>query len=249
MRKNRKLLSVIVMLMFAVLFTTSLHAKKKMRIAMLELTPLSVTAELATGVTDLVVTELVNCGQFEVLERMQVVKILNEQGFQQTGVTDTSKAIEAGKLLNADTVMIGTLQKFNTSFVLNVKIVDVNTGKIMFADKQVAKDNDKLIDASALLVNSLVSRITGNAPKYTAKPAYNSQPSHKTRKTHRKTPSGQLPTRVFYAKRSPRVSNQAHTGQSQIQQKGSLKETKDDPDQRVKDDARRSQEELDRETD
>ena len=246
MRKDRKLLSVIVMLMFAVLFTTSLHAKKKMRIAMLELTPLSVTAELATGVTDLVVTELVNCGQFEVLERMQVVKILNEQGFQQTGVTDTSKAIEAGKLLNADTVMIGTLQKFNTSFVLNVKIVDVNTGKIMFADKQVAKDNDKLIDASALLVSSLVQRITGNAPQYKVKPSYNSQAAQKVRQAPSTAP-GQLPTRVFYARRKSQVSTQS---QPQTQQKGSMKENKkDDPDRRVKDNAKISQEELDRETD
>jgi TolB-like protein len=245
MRKDRKLLSVIVMLMFAVLFTTNLHAKKKMRIAMLELTPLSVTAELATGVTDLVVTELVNCGQFEVLERMQVVKILNEQGFQQTGVTDTSKAIEAGKLLNADTVMIGTLQKFNTSFVLNVKIVDVNTGKIMFADKQVAKDNDKLIDASSLLVNSLVRRITGNAPKYHVKPAYNSQAAQKVRQAPTNSTPGQLPTRVFYAKRKSRTSSSY-----QSQQKGALKENrKDDPDQRIKENARRSQDELDRETD
>jgi len=243
MRKGRKLLSATVMLILAVLLTGSLHAKKKMRIAMLELTPLSVTKDLATGVTDLVVTELVNCGQFEVLERMQVVKILNEQGFQQTGVTDTSKAIEAGKLLNADTVMVGTLQKFNTSFVLNVKIVDVNTGKIMFADKQVAKDNDQLIDASTLLVSSLVRRITGNAPKYYVKPAQNSQSARKVR--HSSTPSGQLPTRVFYAKRSSRVSPQ-----TQAQQKGALKENrKEDPDRRVKDNANRSQEELDRDTD
>lgn len=248
MRKKRKLLSVIVILMFAVLFTSSLHAKKKMRIAMLELTPLSVSAELATGVTDLVVTELVNCGQFEVLERMQVVKILNEQGFQQTGVTDTSKAIEAGKLLNADTVMIGTLQKFNTSFVLNVKIVDVNTGKIMFADKQVAKDNDKLIEASTLLVNSLVRRITGKAPKYQVKPAYNSQHSGKVRQAPKNSSPGQLPTRVFYAKRKSGTSSD-HKSKQDNQHKGSLKEnTKDDPDRRIKDNARRSQEELDRET-
>jgi len=244
MRNTRKLLSVTVMLILAVLLTGNLHAKKKMRIAMLELTPLSVTKDLATGVTDLVVTELVNCGQFEVLERMQVVKILNEQGFQQTGVTDTSKAIEAGKLLNADTVMVGTLQKFNTSFVLNVKIVDVNTGKIMFADKQVAKGNDKLIDASTLLVSSLVRRITGKAPKYSVTPAQNSQTVRKVRQSSG-TPSGQFPTRVFYAKRSPRVSPQ-----TQIQQKGALKENrKDDPDRRVKENANRSQEELDRDTD
>ncbi|HRZ80785.1 MAG TPA: CsgG/HfaB family protein, partial [bacterium] len=178
-----RLVSLFSAALLLVLFSTCyqpLLAKKNMRIAVLELTPLQVAPDLATGVTDLIVTELVNCGEFEVLERMQVIKILNEQGFQQTGVTDTTKAIEAGKLLNTDTVMIGTLQQFNKSIVINVKIVDVATGKILLADKQVAERDDKLIEASSTLVSSLVSRMTGYKPVQQANSApRNVQPAKK----------------------------------------------------------------------
>lgn len=228
---NKKLLSIFAVVVLLLVSTgfEPLYAKKKMRVAVLELSPVKVTSDLAVGVTDLVVTELVNCGEFEVLERMQVVKILNEQGFQQTGVTDTTQAIEAGKLLNTDTVLIGTLQQFNSSLVINVKIVDVNTGKILFADKAVAENNDKLIDASSNLVTSLVGRITGNTP--VQKPAQK-QAQPQQQKTE-KTPPGQMPVRVFYAKPAPGKRNNSDQ-----------ENKKDDPDSKTKKDAKDSFDEL-----
>lgn len=239
-----RLISLFSVALLMVLFSTSfqpLLAKKNMRIAVLELTPLKVAPDLATGVTDLIVTELVNCGEFEVLERMQVIKILNEQGFQQTGVTDTTKAIEAGKLLNTDTVMVGTLQQFNKSLVVNVKIVDVATGKILFADKQVAEKDDKLIEASSLLVSSLVSRITGYKP---AMQTNNGSKNVQPQKQEKFDPNN-LPTRVFYAKKpaqqeAPQGNYQGGNSQNE--------EKRDDPYSNTRDNSKKSHKELDSET-
>ena len=241
-----RLINLFSVALLMVVFSTGfqpLLAKKSMRIAVLELTPLHVSPDLATGVTDLIVTELVNCGEFEVLERMQVIKILNEQGFQQTGVTDTSKAIEAGKLLNTDTVMIGTLQQFNKSLVINVKIVDVATGKILFADKQVAERDDKLIEASSTLVSSLVSRMTGMKPVQQA----NSAPGNVKPAKKEKFDPDNLPTRVFYAKKPQSGTNAGYQGGNGQQTPG--EEKKDDPYSRTKEDSQKSHKELDRDTD
>lgn len=236
---NKKLFSFFAITILILVSTGfgSLLAKEKMRIAVLELSPVKVGADVAGGVTDLVVTELVNCGEFEVLERMQVAKILNELGFQQTGITDTSKAVELGKLLNTDTVMIGTLQQFNSSLVINVKIVEVSTGKILFADKAVAENYDKLIDASGNLVTSLVGRIKGTAPA--KKPA-----QQKQREQKQVTPPEQLPVRVFYAK----PAEQSQENQQKSKQKdSSKKKKKDDQDSRTKKNAEKSFKELDEE--
>ncbi|HSW60104.1 MAG TPA: CsgG/HfaB family protein [bacterium] len=236
---NKKLFSffaVAVLLLVSTGFEPLL-AKKKMRIAVLELSPVKVAPDLAVGVTDLVVTELVNCGEFEVLERMQVVKILNEQGFQQTGVTDTTKAIEAGKLLNTESVMIGTLQQFNSSLVINVKIVEVSTGKILFADKTVADNNDKLIDASSNLVNSLVGRMTGTTPakKQVQQPQQQQQ-------TQQNTPPDQLPARVFYAK--PAQGHNQGSTQGNTQKGSGQENKKEDKDSKAKRNANESFDEL-----
>ena len=238
---NKKVFSLFAVLILLLVSTgfEPLLAKKKMRIAVLELSPVKVGADVAGGVTDLVVTELVNCGEFEVLERMQVAKILNELGFQQTGVTDTSKAIEAGKLLNTESVMIGTLQQFNSSLVINVKIVEVSTGKILFADKAVADNNDKLIDASSNLVTSLVSRMTGSAPaKKQVQPQQQQQQSQNT------SPD-QLPVRVFYAK--PAQGNNQGTTQSGSQKGSAQENKKEDKDSKTKRNANESFNELENE--
>jgi TolB-like protein len=195
-------------------------------------------------VTDLIVTEIENCGEFEVLERMQVMKILDEQGFQQKGMTDTNKAIEAGKLLNTDTVMVGTLQQFNKSVVINVKIVDVATGKILFADKVVAEKEDRLIEASSTLVSSLVSRITGAGYKPAAQANSGNSKNVQPAKKEKFDPNN-LPTRVFYAKKSaqqeaPQGNYQGGNTQNE--------EKKDDPYSKTRENSKKSQKELDSET-
>ncbi len=241
---NKKVFSLFAVLILLLVSTgfEPLLAKKKMRIAVLELSPVKVGADVAGGVTDLVVTELVNCGEFEVLERMQVAKILNELGFQQTGVTDTSKAIEAGKLLNTESVMIGTLQQFNSSLVINVKIVEVSTGKILFADKAVADNNDKVIDASSNLVTSLVSRMTGSAP---AKKQVQPQQQQQQQQQSQNTSPDQLPVRVFYAK--PAQGKQSGNNTEWQSERVSQENKKEDKDSKTKRNANESFNELENE--
>ncbi len=133
----------------------------KPRIAVLDIAPTGVPQNLAVSVTELLSTELVNTRMFEVIERMQVAKILNEQGFQQTGVTDSSAAAEVGKLLNTKRVVIGTLGKLGQKLVVTLKIVDVEKASILFAEKEMANGEDDLVGACEELANKLVFNITG----------------------------------------------------------------------------------------
>jgi len=133
----------------------------KPRIAVLNIAPSGVSQELAVSVTDLLSTELVNTKMFEVVERMQVAKILNEQGFQQTGVTDSAAAAEVGKLLNTKRVVIGTLGKLGQKLVITIKIVDVEKANILFAEKEMANGEEDLVGACEELAHKLVFNITG----------------------------------------------------------------------------------------
>lgn len=133
----------------------------KPRIAVLNIAPSGVSQELAVSVTDLLSTELVNTKMFEVVERMQVAKILNEQGFQQTGVTDSAAAAEVGKLLNTKRVVIGTLGKLGKKLVITIKIVDVEKANILFAEKEMANGEEDLVGACEELAYKLVFNITG----------------------------------------------------------------------------------------
>ncbi|HNT27171.1 MAG TPA: CsgG/HfaB family protein, partial [bacterium] len=166
----------------------------------------------AVSVTDLFSTEMVNTGMFEVVERMQVAKILNEMGFQQTGVTDSSAAVEVGKMLNTKLVVIGTIGKLGQKLVLTAKIVEVEKGKILFAEKEMANGEDDLVGACEELANKLVFNITGvkiknrktsrvqgtsaaPAPQTTAQPAPAPQPAPAGTKADPKKKSDKKPVK------------------------------------------------------
>jgi len=160
---NQKLLKTLLFLLLLSLSTSlfARHSTKKPRIAVLTLKNAGVPKSLAESVTDLLSTELVNTGMFEVIERMQVAKVLNEQGFQQSGITDSSKAVKLGKILNTKNIVVGTVSKLGKSFLVNVKIVNVATGNIIFAVKSIAKREEKLVDACEKISVKLVYKITG----------------------------------------------------------------------------------------
>lgn len=153
------MIGVVILLFAAPLLAQEKSAKP--RIAVLDINPSGVPQSLAVSVTDLFSTEMVNTGMFEVVERMQVAKILNEMGFQQTGVTDSSAAVEVGKMLNTKLVVIGTIGKLGQKLVLTAKIVEVEKGKILFAEKEMANGEDDIVGACEELANKLVFDITG----------------------------------------------------------------------------------------
>lgn len=72
--------------------------------------------------------------KFQVVYRNDIQKILQEQAFQQSGCTDTSCAVELGKILNATHIVVGEIsysKRFGYS--LQVHMVNVEKGSIVIS--------------------------------------------------------------------------------------------------------------------
>lgn len=126
---------------FRIAFTTAVlllalpaFSREKVTVAVLDFEPKNITAESAEAATDLLRTELFNTGCFKVVERQRIQKILEEQRFQSTGVTDTDQAAEIGRLLNVQKIMIGTVTLLGGTHILNTRIVDVQSGQVELAE-------------------------------------------------------------------------------------------------------------------
>jgi len=63
-----------------------------------------------------------------------MTKILAEQAIQQTGCTDQDCAVKLGRLLNVQRMLVGSLGKFEDSYVVNVRVVDIETGRAVASD-------------------------------------------------------------------------------------------------------------------
>jgi TolB-like protein len=91
-----------------------------------------VTGNEALSLTDALRSELGKSGKYQVMERSQMEDILKEQGFQQSGVCDEATcAIEIGKILAVNYMVMGNIGMVGKTYTLSVRFVEVGTGKIL----------------------------------------------------------------------------------------------------------------------
>lgn len=75
-----------------------------------------------------------------VMERSQMSEILREQSFQNSGACDSSEcAVQTGKLLGVDLVVVGSIGRFGSAYTLSARAVKVQTGEVVFSSRRVFK--------------------------------------------------------------------------------------------------------------
>ncbi|NLW45756.1 MAG: PEGA domain-containing protein [Firmicutes bacterium] len=108
--------------------------------------------------TEILSTLLHKTGAFSVVERTKLKAIITEQGFTMSGLVDsTNNAVQVGKLLGADFLITGSVltygekvvkfkgygvstEKNIKELVVNIKVLDMNTGNIEYATLATAQD-------------------------------------------------------------------------------------------------------------
>jgi len=71
--------------------------------------------------------EVFHLGDFALVNRENIVQILNEIGLQQTGLVDESQAVRVGKGLAANQIMLGQYGVLGKTSILQAKRIDVAT--------------------------------------------------------------------------------------------------------------------------
>ena len=111
---------------------------------------------LGEAAADELVTQLFQTGKFSVIEREMINSILAEQDFGQSGRVNPSQAADIGRILGVQVIVTGSITKFSldekgASFGgfgakyieaetnLDVRLINVNTAEIMFADDSEGK--------------------------------------------------------------------------------------------------------------
>jgi|GEM_PF-4496483 len=96
-----------------------------------------IDSKTATAITEFVQNAFVQYSNSKILERKQIQKILIEQNFQLTGATES--AVEVGKLLAVNQIVMGSITKLGKEFTLVMNLVDVKTGEILKSQKKSAQ--------------------------------------------------------------------------------------------------------------
>ncbi len=94
----------------------------------------NVTDEQLAFISGKFAGELMKTNTFTVLDRGKMDYILKEQGFQQSGVCNTSECkVQMGQMLGVDLMVSGNLVRFGTTYALHIELIDVGTGKMEFS--------------------------------------------------------------------------------------------------------------------
>jgi TolB-like protein len=91
------------------------------------------TEDLGEIWLDGVTNSVVNTGQFIVVERSQLNKILSELKLELVGLTDSSQASKVGKMLNADMILTGSVNDIGGVWDVNLRLVHTATSVILAA--------------------------------------------------------------------------------------------------------------------
>lgn len=82
--------------------------------------------------------KLIETTKYRVMERNQMDLILNEIGFQQTGVCrDNECLVQIGQIIAVQKIISGSVSRVGEIYSVNIKLLDVETGTI---DKSVTED-------------------------------------------------------------------------------------------------------------
>jgi PEGA domain/Peptidoglycan-synthase activator LpoB len=146
----------------SLLFLPLLLWAKTPLVAVSDLNPRGIAANDASIITDRLRAELLQTGKVRVLERAEMDKILKEQAFQNSGACDQSQcAVEMGKLLAVDRMMVGSVGRIGTLYTLSARILDVRTGEVLFTATQ---DNEgRLEDLLVQTVPAIAAKLSVGA--------------------------------------------------------------------------------------
>ncbi len=105
---------------------------------------------------------------YNFIERSQMDKIFDEFEIQGTGCTDISCAIEFGKMLNVDKIVLGSVSLVGSTYMVIVRTVDVKTGKALTSvDRKQRGIIDNVIDLMPIVAHELLTGERLAAPEIT----------------------------------------------------------------------------------
>ena len=161
---NNTFIKTILILAVFFLFTGLLQSAEKEntyvkpKLAVLPLDTNSVDSATLQAVSELVQSRLENSGLYVMIERDKLAKVLQEQKFQLSGAVDNNTIAKIGKISGASKLVVGTINKFGSGFVLSARIVDVETAEIDISANEISKSALDLKDSVDCLCKALIEK-------------------------------------------------------------------------------------------
>jgi len=128
------------------------------------------TEHIGISVSDMIVTEILQSGRYELVERSQLAKVLGETELALSGLT-SSQAAEVAQMSGAQGVIIGTVSEYEQvaykgrkypAVGISARLIDSSTGKIIWSVDYSDRGDSKgmtLSEEARNVVHSMVNAL------------------------------------------------------------------------------------------
>ena len=134
--------------------TASAAKQEKQRIAVLPFHELDgPPTVLGTYLAEELVTNLFQLGNFKIVERQLLDKVMGELRIEQSGAIDAKTAKEIGRIAAVDAIVTGSITDLESFVAVNCRLIDTTTGEVFgAAQTKITKDEDvnKIMRAALL---------------------------------------------------------------------------------------------------
>ncbi|MCI0513649.1 hypothetical protein L0128_10590 [candidate division KSB1 bacterium] len=114
--------------------------------------------KVSETLSEMLMTALTQTEKFEVIERLQLNKILEEQALNQTGVIEEETAVAVGQILGLDAVVVGSISRLRSQLEADARLVEMSSGKIVTAANASAPNADQIRTLAQNLARSLAQK-------------------------------------------------------------------------------------------
>ena len=130
--------------------------KDRLRVGVNQFSSPKKMADLSQQVADIFFTTFIQSGAFDMYERAELKKLVAEHELSQTGLVDPSTVKEMGRLVGIDVLVVGSLSETNNRQRIDVRVIDIQTGQAVLADRM-----DRTINPqnTAFMARTLVNKM------------------------------------------------------------------------------------------
>lgn len=158
----------IILLMMSTALAWSTYAQSSnIRVAVFDPTSTSINEGKKIAIRELISATIVNSGNYTLVERSMLEKVMQEQSFSNSGVVDDTQATEIGKLAGANKIILSVVVPTGNqiifkkmaivNYMLSIKMIDVKTANVERHQTKEVKSSD-LLNSVKKMTLSLIDK-------------------------------------------------------------------------------------------
>lgn len=116
---------------------------------------------LENTIPEAIITRLAKGGNFEIVERSRLTEALKEMELGMTGIIDEQTAIEIGRAVGANAILLGSFVSIGNVIRINARLIDVETSRILKAETVQGGVGEEIFSLMDEMARSIEAQLIG----------------------------------------------------------------------------------------